>query len=652
MQIKLLKLSLFNFKGIQFMDIDFKDITNIDGENGTGKTTVFDAFNWLLFGKDSKDRKDFNIKTLDGKNNPLHRLNHEVIGLLEVDGVHVELKRVYKENWVKKRGSAETEMAGHETEYYYNQVPLSQKEYNAKIDGIIKEELAKLLTNPLYFNSLKWEERRRVLENIAGPVTDAEVLSKITNATNAELVADLIRILASGKSLKEYQAELSAKKKKAKDVLETIPTRVDEASKSKPDPVDYAAIEVAIEAKQNSIKKIDALIQDKVKAMDEVFNTIQQKQNEINSLKTQITTAQQQQTQEKNDTIFQYKEGIKTIENLISGLNNDITRFKAEIASNNQLIESEKRGQDQLRKDWEQLNAKELAISEDETTCPACQRQYESDQVSSITNKLTENFNTDKARRLNDMNKRGIDMKDRITSLENRNNELDTKIQEATISIQSYNVQLNMKKTALETFITEPVQPVAAVVQLNQSILEIESTIPEKPTVDNTEYNNQKAAVQTEIDNLNKQLATRDQLNKINERIAQLEAEEKELAQIIANYEQTEFIAQAYTRAKIDEIERRVNSKFSLVKFKMFETQINGGEAPCCECLVNGVPYSDVNTAGKINAGVDILNVLMKHYGISTPVWIDNRESINNILPCNSQIINLTVSKNKVLTIQ
>lgn len=84
---------------------------------------------------------------------------------------------------------------------------------------------------------------------------------------------------------------------------------------------------------------------------------------------------------------------------------------------------------------------------------------------------------------------------------------------------------------------------------------------------------------------------------------------------------------------------------FSGVKFRLFDTQINGGLVECCDALVNGVPWLDVNNADKINAGISIINVLSAHYGQTAPIWIDNSESITDILPSDSQVIELYVSK-------
>lgn len=163
-EIIILRLTLLNFKGIRSLTVDFDEHeTNIYGANAAGKTTVFDAFRWVLFGKDCNDRKDFNIKTIGADGKPIERLPHEVTADLVVDGEQITLKKCYVEKWTKKRGSAVETFSGHAVECYYNDVPYSVKEYEAKVSEICDEQVFKLITNPLFFTSQKKDFQRGML---------------------------------------------------------------------------------------------------------------------------------------------------------------------------------------------------------------------------------------------------------------------------------------------------------------------------------------------------------------------------------------------------------------------------------------------------------------------------------------------------------
>ena len=155
--MKLTKLELLNFKGLKSFAININDDVVIRGDNATGKTTVFDSVCWLLFGKDSLDRADFEIKTLDG-GEPIHKVNHEVTGTFTLDeGGTVELKRVYREKYSSPRGG-EVTLTGHTTDYFVDGVPKKEKEYKEIVNSLVDENIFKLITNPLYFNeTYSWQ---------------------------------------------------------------------------------------------------------------------------------------------------------------------------------------------------------------------------------------------------------------------------------------------------------------------------------------------------------------------------------------------------------------------------------------------------------------------------------------------------------------
>ena len=212
MEIKLLNLKLKNFKGIKDLEINFNcQNTNIYGANATGKTTIFDAFKWLFFDKDSSDRKDFNIKTLDSNNKPIHFLEHEVEAILVIDGVDMTFKKVFQEKWVKKRGQTEQEFSGHETNYWIDEVPVKKKDYEEKINSLIPESLFKLITDPSYFNNqLKWSERRELLINISGAnISDEEILD--SKEEFSEIKGKL-----EGRSIDDYKKSCTGQNKRLK----------------------------------------------------------------------------------------------------------------------------------------------------------------------------------------------------------------------------------------------------------------------------------------------------------------------------------------------------------------------------------------------------------------------------------------------------
>ena len=216
------EIRLLNFKGLRDLTVEFDPaLTEIYGRNGIGKTSIFDGFTWLLFGKNSEDRKQFGIKTYDEAGNIIPKLPHEVSAVLLVDGEVVTLCRRFNEKWTKKRGSAVEEFVGHEEERLYNNVPCSVKEWNEKIAAICPEQVFKFITNPLYFTSQSVDTQRSMLFRMAGGITDEEIAAG--NADFAALLASL-----TGKTMEEYKKEIAAKKRRLKTEIEAIPERIDE----------------------------------------------------------------------------------------------------------------------------------------------------------------------------------------------------------------------------------------------------------------------------------------------------------------------------------------------------------------------------------------------------------------------------------------
>ena len=196
-EIQIKQIHLLNFKGVRNLLVDFVgNVTTISGDNGTGKTTIFDAFTWVLFGKDSEDRKAFNVKTLDKDGNAIEKLPHEVTATFVVDNQVVTIRRCFNEKWQKRRGSAIEEFTGHEEERFINDVPYSVKDFSSKINELFcSEEIFKLITSPFAFNGLKTDKQRNILTTMIGEISDAEIANGYTDFQ--ELLKSLLENIKS-----------------------------------------------------------------------------------------------------------------------------------------------------------------------------------------------------------------------------------------------------------------------------------------------------------------------------------------------------------------------------------------------------------------------------------------------------------------------
>jgi DNA repair exonuclease SbcCD ATPase subunit len=641
-KIVLNKLVLTNFKGIKHYTLDFdSQETNIHGKNGSGKTTVADAYSWLLFGKNSQNQTDFGIKTLDTNNDPIHNLNHSVEGVFTVDDSEVTLKRVYSEKWTKKKGNETQELTGHSTDFFFNNVPCSLSEYKLKVDKIISEEFQKLLSNPLFFNqSMKWNDRRVVLSKIVGEISDSEVYSNFSKDKQTEIQA----LLSSYRTLDDYKREYAVKRKKIKDELDLVPSRIDEATRSLPDAKNWEEIEKSIEVYSSQIKDIDAKIEDATKQMDSKFT-------EVNKVKQTKFQKEQELQAVINEEIAESKKDYNNLVSDASNIKHIIQLNKNNVKQQVELIQElegkikrYETANNELRNKFTEENAKDFTFDSTAFSCNSCQREYDTDKIEEIKANALLKFKAQQEQIISEIRTTGGANK---VQIEKHQSDIEV-FKKVKISldeiIETKEVELKVieeKIKACEVNINSKKEDSPKVIQLKNEIDSI--VIPEVTAIDNLELKTEKVNLLINIDNLKLQLHDKLQIEKGNARIEELNQQQKTLSQEIANLEKTEMIIDQFQNSKMKMIEEKVNDKFKFVKFKMFQILVNGGISEDCTCLINGVEFNDANTASKINAGIEVINVLSSFYEISCPVIIDGRESISKLIQTDAQIINLIV---------
>lgn len=649
--ITLKQLKLLNFKGVREKTIEFGNVTDIFGDNGTGKTTIMDAFLWLIFGKDSTDRKDFEIKTLDANNKAFHKMSHEVSAIINVDGDEVSVRHTYKENWPTKKGTATETFSGHKNEYYWNDVPLNETEFKNKVSALLLDEgLFKLITNTTYFNSLKWPDRRVVLEQLAGEITNEMVLSALDGTGD---YAELIKALNSKKTLQEYRLQIGAKKKLIRDEKDLLPSRIDEAKRSLPEFVNYSTIEKQLSDAEKELENVEGKIYDRNLVLQEKQRGKTEKLKQVHTLSS---AAQNIEFEEKNKVQVSKRERDQVISNYENQLINkkqSLGTYMRDVQNNEEEKKRLQAQQQELREKFAAADAEKLEFNPGEFHCPTCKREYEAKNIEEKKTELTNNFNEAKSKKLAEIREKGIRIGGEIKVIEDRLLELK-KLTDVLIS------EITTLQAKIETAIQENItlsandaQAYEMAIASNLEYAKLKDQIGELNNEinipidlgDNTDLIVKKSDISTMINGYRKELASKGQREKIEARILELQNQESEMAQELSRLEGIEFSIMQFEKAKMDMLETKVNGMFKIVQFKMFEDKINGGQAPCCETLINGVPYPDANLASKIQAGIDIINAFCKHHKVSAPIFIDNRESVFVIPESESQIINLIASK-------
>ena len=643
-------MSLLNFKGVRELTVDFDEHeTNIFGANHTGKTTLFDAFVWLLFDKDSQDRQNFCIRTYDEDNNIIPKLPHEVSACIEVNGVEINLKRCFVENWVKKRGSQEAVYDGNSEERYWNDVPCSKTEFAKKIADICDESIFKLITNPLYFPSMKPATQRGMLFQMAGDLTDADVA-----ASDPQRFANLAEQLTH-KTLEEYKKEIAAKKRRINQAIESIPARIDENKRLMPEAEDWSALERDIKEKEAKIKELDGQISDESKAYTAKAKENAEKAKELAEKKRQRTSRESavrdellaswyKQTEDYNNRRIAAQQQSFDISQRRKMTEADIRREKEAIVKMQSDVNVLEQRLNRLRDEWRNIKAREFNPENLETVCPHCGRPYEQSQIDRSIEDQRISFNAHTSHMLEENKANGKKVASEVEGLKAGIAKSESVIKEKEALLETLIDKPFTETAPAKPDVTDGIASDQQLQQLDKDIAELEAALAQPIDQPDTDFlKDGRKLLMDGIDEDRKHLAKRDTITATLKRIEELEAELKANNETLAELEGIEFNILEFGKAKVALVEDKINSLFSIVKFKMYERQINGGEVETCECLMHGTPYSVLSNSEKINAGLDIINAICRANEVNAPIFIDNRESATDIIDVDSQVINLIV---------
>lgn len=654
MKLIIKALSLLNFKGQRDYTLNpTEHVTNVHATNGAGKSTICDAWSWLWTGKDAKGRADYEIKTNDINNEPFHHLEHTVSVDMDVDYSNYKVSRTYKEKWVKPTGEEERKLDTHTTTFDWDGIPLTlKKDFDMRANQLFgSAEQFHLLSNPRFFLNMEWQKRRKLLMELAG-VNDDAILNKLSSTSSdfAKLIEEL------GKNnLDDFRKKLNAEKKTLKSKIEEIPVKIREATLAIPEEPDYEAIEKSIEIKNKELSELDLQLSDLSKAYESQAEEIKkqqsfilEKERRIAEIKSNTEIEVNQFNKDQNKELVKLQNDLTQLETTIRSLNSDQALIITKIHNKESEIEIQRELLDNLRTDYGNLNA--IEMHEDDKHCPSCGSELSGEKLDNAVEK----FNADKAQKLQANITKGKREKEIIESLVAQLEELKKQKEAITFQIADKRSEAIGLKEAIEAESNKEKQHYVAsdLLEKNAEYQRLASEIDElkkqKGSIqqpDTTELRQKKALVSRDIDELKKQLYIKTTAETQKKRIQELESELKTLSQELATLESKEFIADKFNRAKIEAIENGINGLFATIKWKMFKPLMTGGEEECCEALIDGTPYQAANNAAQINAGIECINTLSKHFNMYLPIFVDNAESVVELIPSESQIIRFVVDK-------
>lgn len=652
--MKLLKMQLENFKGIRTAKFVF-DGKNADiyGANGIGKTTVYDAFTWLMFGKSSEEKTGFTPKTItaDGY---AHNLEHSVECDLEIDGEVVTCKRVYHEVYKKTRGHSESVLSGHTTDYWINGTPQKEKEYQKFWENIFpNDEVVKQLTMPLYFSeTMPWNKRRPLLFDMCGNISDLAIMESDSELT--ELSAMLGK-----QSVDDFKKTVKAQRTEINKKIELLPARIDEAEKAIPNTAGLS--ESGIDEQLASIRK--KISEDEKERADILSKNNNLSYVRARRLELDITLAEAKS---------KYAERVQAADSECYGrinlVRSNLTRAENDLAESGRTLKDKQQRVADIEKVRSDIKSEHIKLQEkysevqaeffDEslTVCDKCGQALPADRIG----ELHDEFNEKKSNRLAEiadkMNKllehgKNNASKEMLAAAQEETREWIEAVAEKEKAVENLKRKLEeaeeiSKQSKLPPF--ESTEEYAEITAKITAVKESERTSqPDTSGID--ERLEGYRAAEKELTDKKSAFA----VEKVQrERIAELEAEEKSLGQRFDELERALYLCEKFSRVKASLLNDKINEKFSTVRFRLFKENItNDGIEEVCDVLVPSesgafVPFSDANRAARLNAGIEIIGVLSEYYGVTLPIFVDNAESVTNIVHTKGQLIRLIVSEN------
>ena len=651
--MKLISLELTNFKNIKrfVLEADSED-KNVYGKNGVGKTTLADAYYWLLTDKSSLDKKlDSDIKPADPTTgNPMQDggIEHSVEAMLEIGADRVCLKKVYKEKWTKQNGKATKEFAGHVTNYFINGVAKSKKDFNNFVcEKIADIEVLKMVSSTVFFNNMPWKKQREILLDVCGDISDSDIIAVDERLTHIPEVLE-------GKSVNDFIDITKSRKKKINSELDKIPVRIDETAKQLNELGELPARET-IETELKDLRKQ----QDKARGTITAINN----GSELNNIKNRIDIVNSKISQIKQYYELQDKEKVLQIEQEINKLKSEsdtnlsyIANYTQTVRTNREKLQENNTELSSLRTEYSEIF--KTVFDEKQAVCPTCGQVLPEEMI----NEAIKKFNANRANKLKEINRKGQKIAIKNKEIENQNIELEKRIHDYNDKNAKICEKSNELLKQLEA-IPDNIETASSYTDddkykklrveltgLNKELSNIQTGNLSKIS----ELNSTVTQLDLDINSRMEKLALITQAEKFKQRTEELKAQHKKLGVEFETLEQHLNLVQLFITNKVRMLTNKINDKFTIARFKLFEQQINGGITECCEAITaNGASYnSSMSNGERVKISLDICATLAEHYGKDLPIFVDNAESVTDMQKTKNQKILLIVSHHDELTVR
>ena len=633
-KIEIKRLRLENFKCHRQLTLDFNGAdATIYGDNATGKTSIYDALTWLLFGKDSlgNGEKNIEIKPLDSTGAVKdHDAVTEVEAVLLVNNEETALRRTYQEVWTTKRGSSEATYDGNTSEYYVDGVPCKKNAFDAKIREIVPEDTFRMLTSVSYFaKDLSWQKRREILFGIIGVADDEHILS--TDEQFAPLIEAKGRL-----ALADFKAKLLSEKRGLVGARTEIPARISECQKTidRLGALDFDAARAELgilRARKESLSGELVAINNSTAAAGKRVE-LQQAQLELEKLEEENRRHRAAQEQGQPD--------MKGLLVQQANITRQESRLRDQREHDQDYIQSLELRIADARERWISVNSETFTGG----CCPTCGQSLPAEQLRAAR----DTFEAQRRQRLRDIEQMAESYKQEKAAAEYRMGRYDeelTSLQDAA-AVVNEQIEKAERRTVVVTDMEGYQEQAAGIKEWARQLMAELDQVKEDAYAAGAALRQELAGVNAQIEEKAGVVSMETALQYAKDRIRELREDAARGAEKLSEIEKYLYLMDEYSRYKTKFVEDSVNDCFRIARFRLFREQANGGVEDRCDVVYDGVPYIALNSGAKINVGVDIINTLSEVYGVMVPLFVDNAESVTQLEPSGTQVIRLVVSEN------
>lgn len=636
-EIKIRSLELSNWRA-QSRKIEFSSgRTDIEGRNKSGKSTTKDALLWLLTGYDSDDR--FNYQLFDTKAAYTYETSIPacVEGVFDIDGIEYRLKRSAKMGWTRKRNSDTYEKKpADEYSFAIDGVEVSSGDYTRFIESsFCPVQHLKFILNTDYYRSLDWKELRKVFADIIGEIQMSDYDGDFS---------EIEEMLVKYGTLDAIKDMLTSRRRPLKAIVGngtrenpgTLQTEIDALEENLPDISDVEANKRHAEEIRGRISELDALITGAseslapmIRRRNEMQVEIVKAQGEIERARTEYESECYAKEREVSSQIAEAERKNNARQPLIRRDAAERAGLQTELASLKETLESLNGRREELLAKNKEVKARVFS----DTKCSYCGQELPADMLEDARRK----FNAETEREHSRIVAEGRANNDRIKSIKERMDAVQERIDspaEIPDEIPTDGLRLQLEEIRSSRI---PFEQTEKFKEMSARIDVMKAQLPEIPVAPDTEaYRREKESLSVELMECGKVIGREAEYGRMK---ATIKKKRDELARNIEELVSVEGLiakAEAMEKQKMEIIRSRVKHLFDICDIEMEVRKKDGTMMPACNISVGGVPASVLNSASKIEAGIDISNAFCRYNDISVPLVVDDMESIDSDKKINS----------------